>query len=126
MRVFRLDRMKVTSLVEGPKAEFRVPGDFRIVAYLSRAPWELSDEKAVTARVRIAFPQSRWVIGEKLGKVTKRVTDDAGSEFEFEVRVVDAFVRWLLPLGHHVEVLSPPSIRKQLDNARTQLRALYR
>src|SRR6266581_3003721 len=124
LRVFRVDRMKDVTLLEGEKGEFVVPRDFRIGAYLNRAPWELSDEKAVTARVRIAFPQSRWVIGEKLGKVTKRVTDDAGSEFEFEVRVVDAFVRWLLPLGHHVEVLSPPSIRKQLDNARAQIRAL--
>jgi predicted DNA-binding transcriptional regulator YafY len=35
-------------------------------------------------------------------------------------------VRWLLPLGRQVEVLSPPSIRKRLDDARAQIRALYR
>ena len=80
----------------------------------------------MTARVRIAFPQSRWVIGERLGKVVKGVTDDAGTEFEFQVRSVDAFVRWLLPLGRQVEVLSPPAIKRQLDEARAQLRALYR
>lgn len=126
MRVFRVDRMKSVSGIEGSKGDFAVPKDFTIAAYLNRAPWELSEKKAVTVRVRIAFPQSRWVIGERLGKVTKRVTDDAGSEFEFEVRAVDAFVRWLLPLGRHVEVLSPPSIRKRLDDARALLRALYR
>ena len=126
LRVFRLDRMKDVSLVEGDAGVFIVPRDFRIAAYLNRAPWELSDEKPVTVRVRIDFPQSRWVIGERIGKVTKRVTDDAGSEFEFEVRAVDAFVRWLLPLGRHVEVLSPPSIKKRLGDAHTQLRALYR
>jgi len=126
LRVFRLDRMKDVSLVEGDGGAFVVPRDFRIAAYLNRAPWELSDEKAVTVRVRIAFPQSRWVIGERIGKVTKRVTDDAGSEFEFEVRAADAFVRWLLPLGRHVEVLSPTRIKKRLDDARAQLRALYR
>ncbi len=126
MRVFRLDRMRRVALVEGGKAEFRVPGDFRIGAYLDRAPWELSDEKPVTARVRIAFPQSRWVIGERLGKVVKAVTDDAGTEFEFQVRSADAFVRWLLPLGRQVEVLSPPAIKHQLDEARARLRALYR
>jgi predicted DNA-binding transcriptional regulator YafY len=75
--------------------------------------------------VHINFPQSRWVIGERIGKVVKAVTDDAGSEFEFEVRAVDPFVRWLLPLGNQVEVLSPPSIKKQLDEARSALRALY-
>jgi predicted DNA-binding transcriptional regulator YafY len=126
MRVFRLDRMKNVAPVEGPKAEFAVPGDFRIGDYLDRAPWELSEEKPVAARVRIAFPQSRWVIGERLGKVVKGVTDDAGTEFEFQVRSVDAFVRWLLPLGQQVEVLSPPAIKRQLDEARAQLRALYR
>ncbi len=126
MRVFRLDRMKNVALLEGPKAEFAVPGDFRIGAYLDRAPWELSEEKPVTARVRIAFPQSRWVIGERLGKVVKGVSDDAGTEFEFAVRSPDAFVRWLLPLGRQVEVLSPPAIKRQLEEARDRLRALYR
>ena len=126
LRVFRLDRIKDVHIVEGDEAEFTVPKGFKIGSYLNRAPWELSDEKPVTVRVRINFPQSRWVIGERLGKVVKAVTDDAGSEFEFEVRAVDAFVRWLLPLGKQVEVLSPPSIRKQLESARAALRAVYR
>jgi predicted DNA-binding transcriptional regulator YafY len=123
MRVFRLDRMSDVAIIE--RDQFSVPRDFKIASYLNRAPWELSDEKPVTTRVRINFPQSRWVIGERLGKVVKAVTDDAGSEFEFEVRAVDAFVRWLLPLGQQVEVLSPPAIRKQLAEARAALRVLY-
>jgi predicted DNA-binding transcriptional regulator YafY len=126
LRVFRLDRMNDVSIVEGEKGEFTVPKGFKIASYLNRAPWELSDDKPITARVRINFPQSRWVIGERLGKVVKAVTDDAGSEFEFEVRASDAFVRWLLPLGKQVEVLSPPSIKKQLEAARSALRAVYR
>ncbi len=126
LRVFRLDRMKDVSIVEGEKAEFTVPKGFQIATYLNRAPWELSDDKPVTVRVRINFPQSRWVIGERLGKVVKAVTDDAGSEFEFAVRAVDPFVRWLLPMGKQVEVLSPPSIKQQLEAARSALRAVYR
>jgi predicted DNA-binding transcriptional regulator YafY len=39
---------------------------------------------------------------------------------------VDAFIRWLLPLGRHVTVLSPPAIKKQLDDALARIRALYR
>ena len=105
--------------------EFTVPRDFKIGSYLNRAPWELSDDKAVTVRVRINFPQSRWVIGERLGKVVKAVTDDAGAILEFEVRNVDPFLRWLLPLGKQAEILSPPSIKKQLDEARAALRAIY-
>src|SRR6266513_1828827 len=120
LRVFRLDRMKDVTLVE-EDGEFTVPRDFKIGTYLNRAPWELSEEKPVTVRVRINFPQSRWVIGERLGKVVKAVTDDAGSEFEFAVRAVDPFVRWLLPMGKQVEVLSPPSIKQQLEAARSAL-----
>jgi proteasome accessory factor B len=125
VRTFRLDRMKDVTIVEGEKAEFTVPKGFQIATYLNRAPWELSDDKPVTVRVRINFPQSRWIIGERLGKVIKAVTDDAGAEFEFEVRAVDPFVRWLLPIGKQAEVLSPPSIKKRLDEARAALRAVY-
>jgi predicted DNA-binding transcriptional regulator YafY len=123
VRTLRLDRMNGVTLTN---EQFTVPRDFKIASYLNRAPWELSDDRPVTARVRINFPQSRWVIGERLGKVVKAVTDDAGSEFEFEVRAVDPFVRWLLPLGKQAEVLSPLSIKKQLEAARSALRAVYR
>jgi len=117
--------MKDVSIVEGEKGEFTIPKGFQIASYLNRAPWELSENKPVTVRVRINFPQSRWVIGERLGKVVRAVTDDAGSEFEFEVRAVDAFVRWLLPLGKQAEVLSPPLIKKKIAEAKAALRALY-
>jgi len=126
MRVFRVDRMKDVTLVEGKKRDFAIPKAFRIGDYLNRAPWELSEKKPVVVRVRIAFPQSRWVIGEGLGKVVEAVTADGGAELEFQVRSVDAFVRWLLPLGRQVDVLSPASIRDRLEGTRKELRALYR
>ena len=126
MRVFRVDRLKSVALVDGPSGDFAVPKNFTIASYLNRAPWELSEQKPVTVRVRIAFPQSRWVIGEGLGRVTTAVTEDGGSELEFDVRNPDSFVRWLLPLGRQVEVLSPANIKQLLDDARAKLRALYR
>ncbi len=125
LRVFRVDRMKNVTPVDGKRGEFATPKDFRIGAYLNRAPWELSEEKPFTARVQFAFPQSRWVIGEGLGKVVKAVTDDAGAELEFEVRSADAFVRWLLPLGSHAEVLAPESLRERLATARRAIKQLY-
>jgi predicted DNA-binding transcriptional regulator YafY len=125
MRVFRVDRMKDVTLVEGKRSDFAVPKSFRIGAYLNRAPWELSDGKAITARVRFAFPQSRWVIGEGLGKVVKAMTDDGGAELEFAVRNADAFVRWLLPLGNAAEVISPQSLREELAATRAAVRKLY-
>lgn len=125
MRVFRIDRMRDAAVVAGPDGLFAVPRGFTINSYLNRAPWELSGNKPVIAKVRIAFPQSRWVVGEGLGKVTKPVTADGSVEMEFAVRSVDPFMRWLLPLGSQVEVLSPPSLKKQLAAARAALRRLY-
>ena len=126
MRVFRVDRMTHVAQVEGKDGDFAVPASFKIADYLNRAPWELSENKPVLVTIRIAFPQSRWVIGEGLGRVINAVTDDGGSELEFEVRAIDAFVRWLLPLGRQVEVLSPANVKQQLEAARAELRALYR
>jgi predicted DNA-binding transcriptional regulator YafY len=126
LRVFRLDRLRDAELVAGAAGAFAVPRTFTIAAYLNRAPWELSDDPPVTARVRIAFPQSRWVVAEGLGKVTTPVTDDGGAELEFAVRVPDAFVRWLLPFGAQAEVLEPPALQRRLARARAALRRLYR
>jgi predicted DNA-binding transcriptional regulator YafY len=126
LRVFRIDRMKDADLVPGPDGEFDVPGGFTIAPYLNRAPWELSDDKPVPVRVRIAFPQSRWVVGEGLGKVTRAVTEDGSVELEFAVRAPDPFIRWLLPFGLQIEVLSPASLKKRLAEARAALRRIYR
>jgi len=126
IRVFRVDRMSGATLLAGADAGFDVPRTFSIAAYLNRAPWELSEDKPIAARVRIAFPQSRWVLAERLGKVTKTVTDDGGAELEFAVRAIDPFIRWLLPLGSQVEVLSPASLKQQLADARDAVRRIYR
>lgn len=126
LRVFRIDRMKDARLDEGPGAGFDVPRSFTIASYLNRAPWELSEAKPFTARVRIGFPQSRWVLAEGLGTVTKAVTADGSVELAFAVRAADPFVRWLLPFGPQAEVLGPPKLKQQLAAARAALQRLYR
>jgi len=81
--------------------------------------------KPVTARIRVAFPQSRWVVGEGLGRVVRPVTRDGGTELEFSVRTKDPFLRWLLTFGPQVEVLSPPSLKRDLAQVRERIRARY-
>ena len=126
LRVFRIDRMKDARIDTGPGAEFQVPRSFTIASYLNRTPWELSEAKPFTARVRIGFPQSRWVLAEGLGTVTKAVTGDGSVELSFDVRAADPFVRWLLPFGSQAEVLGPPKLKQQLAKARAALRRVYR
>jgi predicted DNA-binding transcriptional regulator YafY len=125
MRVFRVDRMRDAKLVAGAAGRFDVPGAFRLEAYLNRAPWELSNEKPVPVKVRIAFPQSRWVVGEGLGKVVTPVTEDGGVELEFAVRSPDPFLRWMLTFGPQAEILSPPSLKRELNELRARIRARY-
>jgi predicted DNA-binding transcriptional regulator YafY len=125
LRVFRVDRMKDATLLAGEPGEFDVPRSFRIADYLNRAPWDLGDDKPVTATVRVRFPQSRWVLAEGLGKVKRQVTEDGGTELEFAVRVPDAFIRWLLPLGDQAELLGPPVLKRRLAEARAALRRRY-
>jgi predicted DNA-binding transcriptional regulator YafY len=117
--------MRDVGIMKGDAAAFDVPRSFDIQRYIDRSPWELSDEKPVPARIRVAFPQSRWVVGEGLGRVVKPVTKDGGTELEFAVRSRDPFLRWLLTFGPQVEVLSPQSLKRDLAELRQRIRARY-
>jgi predicted DNA-binding transcriptional regulator YafY len=123
LRVFRVDRMQGVNELKDD--EFHVPRAFDIQTYLNRSPWELSDAKPTAARIRVAFPQSRWVVGEGLGRVLKPVTKDGGVELEFSVRAKDPFLRWLLTLGPQVEVLTPKTLQRDLASLRERIRARY-
>ncbi len=126
IRVFRLDRMRTAALAPGDPARFTVPAGFSIEDYLDRAPWELSEAPAVTTRVRIGFPHSRWVVAEDLGRVIDPVDAEGGALFEFDVRAPDAFIRWLLPFGPQAEILDPADLASRLAAERERLRAVYR
>ncbi len=126
IRVFRLDRMRSAAVVEGAGSGFTVPADFRLSRYLNRTPWELSDAPPVTARVRLAFPHSRWTIAEGLGRVVQAVDGEGGAVLEFDVRAPEAFLRWLLPFGSQADLLEPADLRAALAGQRARVRALYR
>ena len=125
MRVFRLDRMRSAELLKDESARFLVPPDFSVRNFLGRAPWELSEEPPVTARVRIRFPHSRWTIAEGLGRVVEAVDSEGGALLEFDVRVPDAFVRWLLPFGEQARLVEPADLASRLSAERERVRAVY-
>ena len=125
MRVFRLDRMRSAELLKDESARFLVPPDFSVRNFLDRAPWELSEEPPVTARVRIRFPHSRWTIAEGLGRVVEAVDSEGGALLEFDVRVPDAFVRWLLPFGEQARIVEPADLASRLAAERERVRAVY-
>lgn len=126
LRVFRLDRMRTAVVQEGAGSGFTVPPDFQLSRYLNRSPWELSDAPPVPARVRLAFPHSRWTIAEGLGRVVEAVDGEGGALLEFDVRAPDAFLRWLLPFGSQADLLEPADLRAALAGLRERVLALYR
>lgn len=126
LRVFRLDRMREAELLSGVEAVFAIPTDFSVQRYLDRAPWELSDAAPVPVRVRFGFPHSRWIMAEGLGTVIEATDGSGGAVLEFGVRTLDPFIRWLLPFGAQVEVLSPPEVRERLGSERQRIRDRYR
>jgi len=125
VRVFRVSRMRQATVLED-QPPFTVPESFSVRGYLDRAPWELSEEPPARVRVRIAFPHSRWVLAEGLGEVVESADDSGGAVLDFQVRVADPFIRWLLTFGTQAEVLEPADIRHRLAAEVERLRAIYR
>jgi predicted DNA-binding transcriptional regulator YafY len=125
MRVLRVDRMREAELLTGQDAPFAVPAAFSIRQYLRRSPWELSDNAPSTARVRFAFPESRWVIAQGVGKPVEPLLGDGGAILEFEVRDTYPFLRWLLTFRDHATVASPAALARELDALRNKVARLY-
>jgi predicted DNA-binding transcriptional regulator YafY len=125
LQVFRVDRMRDARAGDGPDGEFVVPDDFAIRDFVSRAPWDLSDDPPTRVVVRFQFPESRWVLAERLGKVLSPFLDDGGAVIEFQVREMDAFLRWLLPFRRQADVMQPAAVTKSLAALRERVRTMY-
>ncbi len=125
MRVFRVDRMRETERLTGKEASFVVPASFSVRDYARRSPWELTDNPATTARVRFAFPESRWVMAQGVGKPVDPLLGDGGAVLEFEVRDPNPFLRWLLTFRDHASVLSPTAMASELSELRGHVAKLY-
>lgn len=125
MRVFRADRMRGAELLSGPKASFSVPAEFSVGAYVRRSPWELTEQPPTAVRVLFAFPESRWVMAQTVGKPIEELLDDGGALLEFDVRERGPFLRWLLTFRDHVAVVSPVSYADELAALRAKVAKLY-
>lgn len=121
-RVFRVDRMRNPGPLE---AAFATPGGFSVEDFVGRLPWELSDAPGVRVRARFAFPESRWVLAQRVGLVREPLTTDGSAVLEFRVSEAGPFLRWLLTFRDHVEVEEPADIARALEKLRRQVAALY-
>ena len=123
-RLFRVDRMRNVKRLSGAAPHFQLPDDFHVRTFAGRSPWEFGTGAATTAVVRIGYPESRSVVNSGLGRVM-REEDDRSLVIAFDVRDQDAFLRWLLPLGHKAEIVEPASLGNALARLRADIAALY-
>jgi predicted DNA-binding transcriptional regulator YafY len=121
---FRLSRMR--NLAVNPNRpgtpDFETPPGFRLRDHArSRHAWELSGGESGEVIVRFREGTGAAVAAARLG------TEVAGEPDarSFVVRRLDAFIRWLLPLGPAVEVLAPDAARAEYARQVEATRALY-
>lgn len=112
VRVFRVGRMDAPEVNRGKSADYELPADFTLAAYVDREAWELGDEEPIEARVRFAFPLSLWAARNRRGELAASLED--GSQVRvFSLQQVGPFLRWLLSLEGEAEVLDPPELRRE-------------
>ncbi len=123
-RVFRVDRIKSADLIPLPEGQFYPNPKFSIRQFLGRSPWHMGEGEATPVRVRIRYPEYRWVMARGLGYPVS-TADDREAELEFQVRDEPPFLRWLLTLRDRARVVSPNETAAALEAMRQEVAALY-
>jgi proteasome accessory factor B len=126
LRVFRVDRVTNAKLLRGTAAQFEsLHEDFDIRKYVGRSAWELSEQEPQTVRVRLQFPESRWVLAQGTARAVEPITEDGGAVIEFQVNDTGPFLRYLLTFRDHVEILEPAALVDELLALREKVAQLY-
>lgn len=126
LRVFRVDRVTNAKLLRGAEAVFQsAPDCFDIRDYVGRSAWELSEQESQTVRVRLQFPESRWVLAQGTGRAVEPLTENGGAVIEFQVRDTGPFLRYMLTFRDHVEIVDPRELADELTELRQRVAAVY-
>jgi len=117
IRVFRLSRIR-GKVAYASKAEhdFQRPGDFDPRAYANRIQWQFGDPVG-TAEVRVG-EKIGWQIERHFGRYgAMHPADDGSGDRVFTTEYADArqLVAWVLGLGEHARLVSPPELVDELE-----------
>lgn len=120
---FRISRISGVRAAPKPASpDFDVPADWSLRDHARhRHAWELGDEDLVQVEVALHGDTGAMDAARALGTPT----GDDGVRHRFAVRRLDAFVRWLLPLGADARPLSPPALVAEWERLATATLALY-
>ncbi|MGB7212582.1 MAG: WYL domain-containing protein [Gemmatimonadales bacterium] len=99
-------------------SQYEIPASFDIAIHSrDKKPWELADTAATKVEVDFSTDDGAAAAGARLGN---EVPGHPGRR-SFEVRRVDAFVRWLLSFAGAARPVSPPPV---VDAFRAEARAV--
>ncbi|MGZ4328679.1 MAG: helix-turn-helix transcriptional regulator [Solirubrobacteraceae bacterium] len=115
IRVFRLSRIQ-GKVGYATKAEhdFQRPADFDPRAYANRIDWQFGDPIG-TAEVRIGR-RIAWQIERHFGRYGEMHAPDDDGDRVFVTSYANArqLIAWVLGLGEHARILSPPKLAAEL------------
>ncbi len=116
LRVFRLSRIR-GKVAYATKAEhdFKRPADFDPRAYASRADWQFGDV-AATAEIWVS-DRIGWQVERHFGRYGEvRPAEDGGIVFTTGYAATRQLASWVLRLGEHARVLSPPELQDEVHD----------
>jgi proteasome accessory factor B len=114
-RTYRVDRIEGAVVIDS-SASFEAPPDFSAADAFPADPKLLGDEDGRVARVAV-YGDLAALVGRELGDDAVDSTVPASADrtvFVVPFTNIDAFRSWLLGLGTHAEVLSPPDVRDSI------------
>ncbi len=104
-RVSRMSGVKVGTRPESP--DFERPAGWSLQQHArARSSWELGDDDLVDVDVHFLRDTGATAAAVRLGTPVEGSPDT----LRYQVRRIDAFVRWLLPLGDAAELVAPAPV----------------
>ena len=127
LRVFRLSRIR-GKVAYATKAEhdFRRAADFDPRAYALLGPWQFG-EMVGTAEIRVA-ERVAWQLERHFGRFGQIVAIEGSGDRLFTTEYANErqLISWVLGLGEHAHVISPPELAGELERRLDLLVARHR
>jgi proteasome accessory factor C len=125
VRVFRLSRIRgKVAYVSKAEHDFPQPRDFDHREYATRTEWQLGETKG-RAQIWIS-KRIDWLVQRHFGHAGTVTKADAGVIFETEYSDPRQLVAWVLGLGEHARIVSPPELEEEAAERLARVIELHR
>jgi len=123
IKIFRIDRIKEMEILS---ETFDIPADFSLTTYMGKT-WQVVRGEDIAIKVKIFPPASRWV-KEEIRHSTQKIEElpDGSIIFSAEVSGLLEVKKWILSMGKNAEVLSPMSLRQEIEEEIAGMKERYK